>query len=216
MRLVLHMYTMVPAKQLNCTLLEKAQSIWLETCLHIYNHISIRYLKWRIPQEIFLENKPKTSYFHVFGCKAYMFFPIKVYTNKLVPYSKLIIFIEYEDNKYHFMHHIQGNIIFCSTHAIFDKRLFPKCTNFHAKEHKLYDELLNKTSLETELLVPDSSGKDRSALVPIPHIPISPIQNNLPTHSPLPSLSYKFTSPLSCHKLHSACISTTSGLIFTN
>ena len=53
------------------------------------------------------------------------------------------------------MYYIQGNIIFHFIHAIFDERLFSKYTNFHAKECKLYDELLDKTS--PELLVPDSS-----------------------------------------------------------
>ena len=41
-----------------------------------------------------------------------------------------------------------------------------------------------------------SFGKDRPAPVSIPHIFISSIQNNPPTHSPLPSLSYKSPFPL--------------------
>ena len=40
----------------------------------------------------------------------------------------------------------------------------------------------------------DPFEKDRSALVPIPHTLISPIQNNLPTYFSSPSLSYKSTS----------------------
>jgi len=87
-----------------------------------------------------LGNKSKTLHFHVFGCKAYVFFPIEVYANKL--YSELMIFIRYEDNGYCFMHHTQGNIIFHFIHAIFDERLFSKYTNSYAKECKLYDELL--------------------------------------------------------------------------
>ena len=93
------------------------------------------------------------------------------------------------------MHHIQENTIFYSTHAIFDEGLFPKCTNSHAKECKLYDELFDKISLEIESLVSNSSEKNRPTLVPILHKPISPIQNNPPTHSSLPSLSYKSISP---------------------
>ena len=95
------------------------------------------------------------------------------------------------------MCHIQGNIIFCSIHTIFDKKLFSKYTNSHTKEYKLYDKLLNKISLETELSVPGPSEKDGSALVPILHIPIPPIQNNSPTHFSLPSLSYKSLFSLS-------------------
>jgi len=93
------------------------------------------------------------------------------------------------------MHHIQENIIFYSTHAIFDEGLFPKCMNSHTKECKLYDELFDKISLEIESLASNSSGKDRPTLVPILHKPISPIQNNPPTYSPSSSLSYKSISP---------------------
>jgi len=68
-------------------------------------------------------------------------------------------FIRYEDNDYCFICYIQENIIFCSTHAIFDKKLFPKYTNSLLKECKLYNKLLNKISPETELLVLDPSRK---------------------------------------------------------
>ena len=108
-----------------------------------------------------------------------------------------MIFIGYKDNRYCFIWYIQENTIFCSTHAIFYEWLFSRCTNSHTKEHKLYNKLLDKTSLETELLTPNSSEKDRSAPVPIPHISTPLIQNNPPTHSPLPPLSYKSTSLLS-------------------
>ena len=142
-----------------------------------------------------MSNKPKTLYFCVFGCRAYVFLPTEVYTNKLILHSKLIIFIGYEDNSYCFMYYIQRNIIFHFTYAIFDKGLF-KYTNSHAKEYKLYDKLLDKISLETELLVPDLSRKDEPVLVSILHIFIPSIQNNSPTCSSLSFLFYKFIFPL--------------------
>jgi len=141
-----------------------------------------------------LGDKPKTLHFCVFGCKSYVFLPSKVYANKLALYFELIILIECENNSYCFIYHTQGNIILCFTHAIFDKKLFPKCTDFHAKEYKLYDKLLNKISLETELPVPDSSRKDRPTLVPILYILIPPILNNPPTYSSSSFLSYKSLS----------------------
>jgi len=122
-----------------------------------------------------------------------VFLPTKTCANKLAPYSELIIFIEYEDNRHHFMQHTQGNTIFYSTHAIFDKGLFPKYTNSYVKEHKLYNKLLDETRPEIELLTPNSSEKDGSALVPISHIPIPLIQNNPSTGSLSSSLSYKST-----------------------
>jgi len=148
-----------------------------------------------------LDNKPKILHFRVFDCRAYVFFPSEVCTNKLVPHSKLIIFIEYENNGYCFIYHTQENIIFHSTHAIFDERLFPRCTNFHTKEYKLYDKSLNKINPETKLSVSDPSGKDRPAPVPTLHTLISPIQDNPPTHSSSPSLSYKSISSLPIPKL---------------
>ena len=123
-----------------------------------------------------------------------MFLPTEIHTNKLALYSELMIFIGYENNEYYFMWHTQENIIFHSTYAIFDERLSSKCTNAHAKEYKLYNKLSDKISLETELLASNSSEKDGSALVPIPHILNPPIQNNPPTCSPSPSLSYKSIS----------------------
>jgi len=107
-----------------------------------------------------------------------------------------MIFIEYQNNEYYFICHKQENTIFHSIHAIFDEGIFPKYTNSYAEEHKSYDELLDKTSPEIELLIPNSSGKDGPAPVPIPYTPILLIQNNSPTHLSSPSLSYKFISSL--------------------
>ena len=50
---------------------------------------------------------------------------------------------------------------------------------------------MNKISPETKSLASDPSGKDK----PVPVTPIPPIQNNPPTHSSSPSLSYKSISP---------------------
>ena len=136
-------------------------------------------------------------HFYVFGCGTYVFLPSEFYANKLVLCSELIIFIEYEDNGYCFIHHTQGNIIFHFTHAFFDEGLFFKYTDSHAKEHKLYNKLLDKISPETELLAPDPFRKDEPTPVPTPYTPIHLIQNNPPTCSSLLSLSYKSTSPSS-------------------
>ena len=73
---------------------------------------------------------------------------------------------------------------------------FSKCTDSHTKEHKLYDKLLDKISLETELSVSDPSRKDGPTPVPTLHILISPIQNNPSTCFSSPSISYKSISSL--------------------
>ena len=100
----------------------------------------------------------------------------------------------YENNRYHFICYIQENIISHFIHAIFNERLFPKCTDSYTKEHKLYDKLLDKISSETKLLVPDSFRKDRPAPVSTSHTSNPPVQNNPLTHSSSPFLSYKSTS----------------------
>ena len=86
-----------------------------------------------------------------------MFLSTKVCANKLVPHSELIIFIRYNDNGYCFIYHIQGNIIFHLTDAIFNKEFFPRCADSHVKECKLYDKL-DKINSKTEFLVPKLSG----------------------------------------------------------
>ena len=134
-------------------------------------------------------DKPKTSHFCVFGCEAYMFFPDKIHINKLMPHSELIIFVKYENNGYYFIYHIQENVILCFTHAIFNEKFFSKYTDSCLKKCKLYDQLLNKISLETKLSLPGLSGKDGFALVPIPPTLILSVQNNPSSYSLF--LSYK-------------------------
>ena len=105
-------------------------------------------------------------HFHVFGYRVYVFLFSEVCTNKLVPYSELMIYIGYKDNRHCFMCHKQENIIFHSTYAIFDEKLFSKYTDSYLKKCKLYNNKLDKISLEIELLVPGSSGKDESVHTP--------------------------------------------------
>jgi len=79
------------AEWLNCTLLEKVQSMQLEACLpnswwefafatatHVYTCTPIKHLKWKTPQEIFTGDKPKILYLCVFGCGAYVYLPNEV------------------------------------------------------------------------------------------------------------------------------------------
>ena len=89
---------------------------------------------------------------------------------------------------------IHKEISFSTPHIPSLMRDFFQYINSHAKEHKLYDKLLDKISPETELSVSDPSGKDGPALVPTSYTPVPPIQNNPPTCSSLLSLSYKSTS----------------------
>ena len=82
---------------------------------------------------------------------------------------------------------IHKKISFSAPYMLFLMRDF--FLNALTPMHKLYDELLGKTSSEIELLTSDPSGKNRSALVPILHKSIPSIENNPPTF-----LSYKSIS----------------------
>ena len=58
---------------------------------------------------------------------------------------------------------IYKEISFSTPHMLsLMRNSFLKYTDSYAKKHKLYNKLLDKISLETELLAPDSSEKDGS------------------------------------------------------
>jgi len=69
------------------------------------------------------------------------------------------------------------------------RNFFSKYTDSYTKKYKLYNNLLNKISPETKLLVLGPSNKNRPTPVSILYTPISSTQNNPPTHFSLPSLS---------------------------
>ena len=126
-----------------------------------------------------------------------MYLSNKVCANKLTLCSELMIFIGYEDNGYRFIHHIQRNIIFRSTQAIFDKGHFPKCPLSHPSEQMPPGRLTPEIKSST----PGPSGVDEPAPTPFPPTPAHPrpftppIPPNLPTHSESPSLSPLLTPP---------------------
>jgi len=106
-------------------------------------------------------------------------------TNKLTPRSELMIFIRYEDNSYRFIRHIQGNVIFCSTQAIFDKGHFSRCSSSHPREQTPPGRL----TLEIESSAPGPFGIDKPAPTSFSPTPVHPrpstppISPNLPTYS---------------------------------
>ena len=126
-----------------------------------------------------------------------MYFSNEVHANKLTPHSELMIFIGYKDNSYRFIRHTQGNVIFCSTQAIFDEGHFPRYLSSHPREQIPPGRL----TPEIESSAPGPSGIDKPALTLFPPIPAyprpftPPIPPNLPTHSESPSLSPPLTPP---------------------
>jgi len=113
-----------------------------------------------------------------------VYLPNEVRTNKLILRSELMIFIGYEDNGYRFICHIQGNVIFHSTQAIFDEGHFPRCPSSHPREQTPPGKLIP----EIESSASRPSGVNEPAPTPFPPTPAyprpftSPIPPNLPTH----------------------------------
>jgi len=108
-----------------------------------------------------------------------------------------MIFIGYEDNGYRFIYHIQGNVIFHSTQAIFDEGHFSRCPLSHPREQTPPSRL----TPEIELSAPGPFGVDESAptLFPptpaYPRLSTPPTSPNLPTHSESPSPFPPLTPP---------------------
>jgi len=183
--------------QLEACLPDSRWEFTFATATHVYNCTPIKCLKWKTPQEIFTGEKPKISHLYVFGYRAYVYLPNKVCANKLTPCSELMIFIGYENNSYRFIHHIQGNIIFRFTKAIFDEGHFSRCSSSYSREQIPPGRLIP----EIESSAPEPFGIDEPTPIPFPLIPAHPrpftppISPNLLTHSESPSLSPLLTLP---------------------
>jgi len=121
----------------------------------------------------------------------------EVCANKLTLCSELMIFIGYKDNGYRFICHTQGNVIFHSTQAIFDKGHFSRYPSSHSREQMPPSRLIP----EIELSAPEPFGINEPAstsflLTPAhPKLFTPPIPPNLPTHLESPSSSLSLTLP---------------------
>jgi len=126
-----------------------------------------------------------------------VYLPNEVYANKLIPCSELMIFIGYEDNGYRFICHTQGNVIFHSTQAIFDKGHFFQYPSSYSREQMPPGKLIP----EIESLAPGPFGIDEPVPTPFPPTSVHPrpftppIPPNLPTHSESLSPSFLLTLP---------------------
>jgi len=94
------------AEHLNCTIMDKAQSMRFRACLtdtmwkfswdhtiHVYNRTPIRCLKWQTPFEALRNKKPDVSHLHIFRCGAYVFLLEDVRANKLSPISETMVYL---------------------------------------------------------------------------------------------------------------------------
>src|SRR5882757_3888124 len=96
------------------------------TATHIYNRSPIRSLKWCTPHEIWNDGHiPDISYFHVFGCKAYVHIH-KDDRKKLDPKAFEAIFIGYEpDSKGYRLWNKRTRSVVLSRDVTFDESVLP-------------------------------------------------------------------------------------------
>jgi hypothetical protein len=72
--------------------------------------------------------KPSVTHLRVFGCGAYVFLPAEVRANKLAPKSELMTYLGNAPGAGGFVFmRSPNNVLFYSTHCIFDEFMFPKC-----------------------------------------------------------------------------------------
>ena len=129
------------AERIIRTITEKAESMHLQACIpqswwefsiehatHVYNCTPMRHLNWQTPYTLLYGERPSVEHLRVFGCGAYVFLPAEVRANKLAPKSELMTYLGNAPGAGGFMFmRLPNNVLFYSTHCIFDKVLFPKC-----------------------------------------------------------------------------------------
>jgi hypothetical protein len=102
----------------------------IEQAVHIYNRTPLSRLKWLTPHEQLKGEVPSIEHLQVFGCGAYVHIPANIRKNKLAPKSELMTYIGVAPDGHgnRFMRS-PNNVVFTSSHAIFEETLFPKCTH---------------------------------------------------------------------------------------
>ena len=123
------------------TIMDKAESIRLQACLpqswwefsvahatHVYNRTPLRRHNWQTPFMLLYGSISSVGHLRVFGCGAYVFLPVEVQANKLSPKSELMTYLGSASGAGGFIFmRVPNNVLFYSTHCIFDETMFPKC-----------------------------------------------------------------------------------------
>ena len=129
------------AERIIRTLMEKAESMRLQACIpqswwefavehatHVYNRTPLRRHNWQTPYQLLYGERPSINHLRIFGCGAYVFLPAEIRANKLAPKSELMTYLGNAPGAGGFVFmRAPNNVLFYSTHCIFDETLFPKC-----------------------------------------------------------------------------------------
>jgi len=169
------------AERFNWTMVEKEEAmrhsaclppnLWqhaLEASVHVYNRQPFCRSKWKTPVELWKGKVPDVSYFHVFGCLAYVFIK-KDQHNKLELKSCPMIFLGYESGSKAYRFLDEGRIV-VSVNAIFDETVFPQCVK------KIEEPRQNEVSRENH----DEEDHENDVVVAPP---ITTSESNIPYSS---------------------------------
>jgi len=140
--------------------MEKAESMRLHACLpqswwefsvehatHVYNRTPLRHHQWQTPYQLLTGERPSVAHLRVLGCGAYVFIPAEIRTNKLAPKSELMTYLGNAPGAKGFMFmRSPNNVLFYTTHCIFDESLFPKCPKPAKRQTTWLRELAPKES----------------------------------------------------------------------
>ena len=138
------------AKQLGCTLMDKAESMWHQACIpdswwefafahttHIYNQTLVACLKWHTPHEMLKGEMPNINHLCEFGCGAFIYLPATARANKMAPKSELMTYISVAPgNEHNFLFMHSTNTVFTTAHTVFDECHFPCCPKNRCKPLK--------------------------------------------------------------------------------
>ena len=143
--------------------------------VHIYNRTLLQHHDWQTPYEKLNQQSPDIRHLHVFGCRAYVYLPADVHTNKMTSKLELMVYLGVapDNNKNFLFMHYPNNIKFISSQALFDEQLFPFCDkpmHIHTKAPAIKDD-------EVDLDIPTLNGHDNDlppATAPPFNLPQSP------------------------------------------
>jgi hypothetical protein len=129
------------AERIIRTISEKAETMRLQACIpqswwefavehatHVYNQTPLHCHNWQTPYELLYGEKPSIDHLRIFGCGAYVFIPAEIRANKLAPKSEIMTYPGNTPNAGGFMFiKAPNNVIFYTTHCIFNESMFPRC-----------------------------------------------------------------------------------------
>jgi hypothetical protein len=83
---------------------------------------------WQTPYQLLYGEIPSIDHLRIFGCGAYVFIPAERRADKLAPKSEMMTYLGNAPGAGGFVFmRSPNNVLFYSTHCIFDESMFPKC-----------------------------------------------------------------------------------------